>query len=256
MLETAGTDFAVFPSTVLYNEGWMLRILLSVQSEGIKCLPSSFLTGAKWFSEAQIGSPFLPRFRRDPLAENLTHVDAVIGHFDFRSGTKTGLTLTADSKQFVVIEAKMFSPLSRGTKNAPYYDQAARTVACIAWTIEQSNKDVGDFESLAFHVLAPHEQITKGKFSAQMKKKSIYEKVERRIDAYSGDDEKYAELQIWHNDFFIPALELIDLLCISWESAIDAIESVDHESGPVIRNFYDRCLKFNAPASKIQSHNR
>lgn len=251
MLETAGTDLAVFPPTVLYNEGWMLRIILLLLSEGIKCLPSTPLTGAKWFSEAQIGSPFLPRFRRDPLAENLTHIDAVIGHFDFRSETKTGLTLTADSIQFVVIEAKMFSPLSRGTKNAPYYDQAARIVACIAWTIEQSSKAVKDFTSLAFHVLAPYEQIMKGKFSAQMKKKSIYEKVERRIDAYSGDDEKIAELQLWHSDFFIPTLELIDLRCISWESAIDAIGAVDHERGSVIRNFYDRCLKFNAPASKI-----
>lgn len=62
MLEIAHTDAAVFPPTDLYNEGWMLRILLSIQSEGAKCLPFTFQPGAKWFSEALIGSPFLPRF--------------------------------------------------------------------------------------------------------------------------------------------------------------------------------------------------
>jgi len=34
MLELAYTDAAVFPPTILYNKGWMLRILLSLQSEG------------------------------------------------------------------------------------------------------------------------------------------------------------------------------------------------------------------------------
>jgi hypothetical protein len=41
---------------------------------------------------------------------------------------KAGLGLNAGSFQFVVIEAKMFSNLSRGAKNALEYDQAARNV--------------------------------------------------------------------------------------------------------------------------------
>ncbi|MCW4049606.1 MAG: hypothetical protein NWE89_07695 [Candidatus Bathyarchaeota archaeon] len=35
MLELAHTNAAIFPPTILYNEGWMLRILLSLQSEGM-----------------------------------------------------------------------------------------------------------------------------------------------------------------------------------------------------------------------------
>lgn len=245
MLKTAHTDETVFPPTTLYKEGWMLRIILQIQSEGVNCLPFSFLPGARWYSEALIGSPFLrrprARFKRDLLYENYTHLDASVGHFDIRPGTKTGLELRADSTQFVAIEAKMFSNLSKGIKNDPEYDQAARIVACIAWAISQSNRAAEDFESLGFYVIAPREQIKKGKFSVQINKSSIREKVERRIDDYSEDYEKHSELKVWHDDFFIPTLELIDIHCIPWETIIDKIDE------PAIRNFYSRCLKFNIP---------
>ncbi|MCW4049607.1 MAG: hypothetical protein NWE89_07700 [Candidatus Bathyarchaeota archaeon] len=98
--------------------------------------------------------------------------------------------LTADSKQFVIIEAKMFAPLSKGITNAPDYDQAARSVACIAWAIKQANRRAEDFESLGFYVIAPREQIMDDVFSSQVNKFSIKEKVERRIGAYSGDNKK------------------------------------------------------------------
>jgi len=245
MLEMAHTDETVFPPTTLYKEGWMLRIVLSAQSEGVKCLPFTFLPGARWYSEALIGSPFLKRparrFKRDTLYENYTHLDASVGHFDIRPGTKTGLELRPDSKQFVAIEAKMFAPLSKGVTNAPGYDQAARTVACVAWAIEQANRPAEDFESLAFYVIAPKGEIATGKFSKQTSKASIREKVERRIDAYSDDYEKHSELKTWHDDSFIPTLERIDIHCVPWESTVDAIDEPD------VREFYDRCLRFNAP---------
>jgi len=246
LLETAGTDSAVFPPTEIYNEGWMIRILLSVASKGIDCFPFTFFPDAKWSSEAQIISPFLPRFLRDPLAENLTHLDAVIGHYEFRRGTKTGLALTANSEQFIVIEAKMYSLLSKGIQNAPNYDQAARTIACMAWTIEQSSRVIPDFKSLGFFVLAPEEQINNGKFSRQMNKRNIIEKVEHRIESYSDEINKFAKLRNWYENGFLPIVERIDLQCVSWEWVIDNIMSVDSLNGPVIRNFYNQCLKFSA----------
>jgi len=164
----------------------------------------------------------------------------VIGHFGFRPGTKTGLTLTTDSKQFVVIEAKMFSPLSKGTSNAPYYDQAARIMACIAWIISQSHRSVDDFESLGFYVFAPEEQITKGVFKAQFDVSSIRKKVKLRIDDYSGHDKKKnSDLQTWYRDFFTPALGHIDLRPIPWKSMIDKTHD------PAIQSFYDQCRRFN-----------
>ena len=39
------------------------------------------------------------------------------------------LSLTPDARQFVVLEAKLFARFSAGVRNAPYYDQAARTIS-------------------------------------------------------------------------------------------------------------------------------
>jgi hypothetical protein len=240
MLEIAHTDAAVFPPTMIYNEGWMLRIVLSFQFEGVRCLPFSVRPGARWFSEALIASPFLPRRRGDPLAESHTHLDGVIGHFDFYPGTKAGLALWPNVTQFVVAEAKMFSQLSKGTTNAPYYNQAARNVGCIAWAIALSGRTVSDFESLGFYVLAPAEQISSGAFESQIRKSRIKKKIERRICAYSEDSKKSDELKRWHTEFLIPVLDQIDIQSISWEASLDLIDDAS------IHTFYDCCLKFNA----------
>ncbi len=242
MLKMAHTNKTVFPPTVIYNEGWMLRILLSLQSEGTDCFPFAFRSGAQWFSEALIASPFLARSRGDPLAEGYTHLDGAVGHFEFRPDTKAGLTLSADATQLVLLEAKMFSRLSRGITKAKYYDQAARTMGCMAWTIFQSDRSGSDFESLGFYVVAPEEQISRGVFSAQVDKSSIRKKVERRVSAYEEDDH-YGELETWFEAAFLPTLEQTDIRCVSWESAI---EQLDDSS---IREFYQRCLKFNASTS-------
>ena len=97
MLRASDTDDAVLPPTTLYNEGWMLRLILSAGADGVSCLPFSFLPGSRWFSEALLHSPFLSRFRGDSLAETHTHADGVIGHFRFTPTTKTGLELVPDS---------------------------------------------------------------------------------------------------------------------------------------------------------------
>jgi hypothetical protein len=217
MLNAADTDAAVFPPTFLYNEGWMLRLVLSAASDGVSCLPIAFRPGSRWFSEALLYSPFLPRSRTDPLAEKWTHVDGVVGHFRFAPTTKTGLELRADSKQFVAIEAKMYSALSRCTKNAPFYDQAARTVACMATTIERAGKSVDEFESLGFYVFAPTDQIGQGVFSEQMSRSRIVEQVQRRIATYHEDHENLSRLQIWFQDVFDPVIRRIDLQCWPWD---------------------------------------
>jgi len=240
MLELSHTDETVFPSTDLYNEGWMLRLVLSLASEGIDGLPFKFLPGARWFSETLIDSPFHSRFRGDPRAEGQTHLDSAIGHFDFRPGTKAALNIISDATQFVVIEAKMFSALSSRTTNAWGYDQAARTVACMAWAISRSKRAVKDFDSLGFYVVAPIKQIDSGVFSSKIEKDSIREKVSRRVDSYTETD-ALTRLMKWHKDFFLPTLERADISCVTWESVIEKI------GDPAVQSFYDRCLKFNDP---------
>ena len=81
----------------------------------------------------------------------------------------------------------MSSKLSSGTKNAPGYDQAARTVACIAETLKRADIWPQHVERLAFFVAAPQEQIDSGVFGDIVTKDSIRQRVQNRVDAYGGD---------------------------------------------------------------------
>src|SRR5882724_4604265 len=88
LLEAAGTESSWIPATQLYNEGWLLRLLLSAASKGIDCFPFRFQQGARWFSEARLFSAFGARNLGDPDAERTTQADAVVGQFGFAHGTK------------------------------------------------------------------------------------------------------------------------------------------------------------------------
>jgi len=244
MLRTADTDAAVFPPTILYNEGWMLRLILSAGKEGVPCLPFSFLPGSRWFSEALLHSPFLARYHGDELAETHTHADGVVGRFEFSPKTKTGLEIDNDSKQFIVIEAKMYSSLSRGIKKAPFYDQAARTVACMAATVGRDGKPVDEIESIGFYVVAPAEQINRGVFAEQMKPESIVEKVKQRVEAYRKDSEEFSKLQTWFLEVFEPMVRRIDLDCWPWETAVNAIVAAKPAEGSIVKDFYQLCKEY------------
>src|SRR5262245_54519477 len=109
MLRMAAGDGRLFPATILFNEGWLLRLILSwVASAGRTDLPLSFAAGAKWFSEALIPSQFLPRSRSDPLGEGFTHADGVFGHVTIGSAAFADVRLLPSATQLVVTEAKLF----------------------------------------------------------------------------------------------------------------------------------------------------
>ena len=46
-----------------------------------------------------------------------------------------------DARQFVLLEAKLFNRLSSGVKNAPFFDQAARSVACMAEVLRRADRE-------------------------------------------------------------------------------------------------------------------
>ncbi|TFH16915.1 hypothetical protein E4H04_05860 [Candidatus Bathyarchaeota archaeon] len=106
-------EYGVNP-TLIYNEGWMLRLLLHYPHEGVSCFPIPSDAESKWFSEVQLPTAFKARHRGDPLSENRTNVDGVYGHLKIKTGTKSGLLLDKKAKSFVVLEAKMFSPSPPG----------------------------------------------------------------------------------------------------------------------------------------------
>lgn len=235
-----------FPYTTLYNEGWMLRLVVNwFATHSSTGHPLAFDNDCMWYSEARLASPFPSRCRKDRYGESYTHADAVIGHIRIgERGNKTELSLQNNAKIFKVIEAKMFSRLSRGIRNASYYNQAARTVACMAELIERSGCDATQMD-LAFYVLAPSEQIEspgfdKDKFMIPEKIQSV---VKKRCQDY-GEPKKMD----WFDKSFRSVLEHMKVKCLSWEKVLATIRASNDDPG--LSAFYEECLKFNRPANQ------
>ena len=80
----------------------------------------------------------------------------------------------------------MYSPLNVGTKNALGFDQAARTVACMAHTLQLSEVKLADLSRVRFYVVAPESQIQTGAFNGPMNPSSILARIDERISQFSG----------------------------------------------------------------------
>jgi hypothetical protein len=173
------------------------------------------------------------------LAESYTHADGVIGHIRIGEGRKADTSFVPNVKHFVVAEAKMFSRFSKGVKNAPYFNQASRYSACIAELLCGSGRRPSDLKRLGLYVLAPEETIQLGWFEKPSNKADIRQKVERRVQAYEGQKD------LWFSDWFLPALEKMDIGCLSWESILEHIGSVDAGFSMALRDFYFKCVSFN-----------
>jgi hypothetical protein len=239
LLGRCGSEASVLPPTELYNEGWMLRLILDWFDRN-RDLPHalSFLPEARWYSEALLPSRFLPQQRGDKRAESFTHADGVVGHFTIAPGESGEAKLATDTRQFLVTEAKLASGLSSGTKNAPSFDQAARSVACIAHMVGLSGVEPKGLDRLAFYVLAPQGQIDASVFGDLVTKDSILKKVRARVAQYQGPWDS------WFRDTFQPVLERIEVGLLSWESILDCL-SINPETSE-IREFYELCRRFNS----------
>jgi len=247
-----------FPATEVFNEGWMLRLVLdAMQTLNARSHALRFLSGSRWYSEARLGSPFRPRIRKDPLGEGSTNADGVIGHFEMRRSSKAGIELKPDGRQFVVVEAKMFSNLSSRTTYAPGYNQAARNVACMAEALAQSRIPLADFESVGFVLIAP--ELDKrchrdSNLETCLTADSIRSAVDQRIAAYEAQSRREApKLREWERNHFLPLVSRLEeeksLEVLSWEQLIDAVKAANRECGDELFEFYQQCLTF-APIIK------
>lgn len=134
----------------------------------------------------------------------------------------------------------MFSKLSSGVKNANYYNQAARNVACIAEVMRRAEIALNSMKTVGFYVLAPRSRINEDIFAAYMSKDSIRQTVERRVSAYD-DPQKVT----WFQNWFIPLLGLMKIGEIAWEELIDFIAQESASEGEEMRSFYQKCLQHN-----------
>jgi hypothetical protein len=241
LLERSGGPEKNFPPTDLYNEGWMLRLVLDWLSSnsGIDH-DLAFATTDKWYSEALLPSAFPPRVRGDKLAESWTHADGVIGDFVIGADREGDLSLAEGGLRILVTEAKMFSKLSSGVKNASYFNQAARNVACIAEVICRAKISPNSLEKIGFFVIAPESQINDGVFAEHMALESIRSIVSRRVSEY-----QEPKKDRWLEDWFIPTLEKIRIREIPWEELCSLINQYDSAFGAQLDVFYGKCLEFN-----------
>ncbi len=248
MMQSCATKSPVFPPTTIYNEGWLLRLVLDwFSTHPIEGHPLSVTENGRWFSEVLLPTTFTGSGKAARLAETSTHADAVVGHFDVGNKGKADLSLRPDAKHLVVLEAKMFNGLSPGVTNAKYFDQAARTIACIAEVLRCANRPHSDLSHLCFYVLAPQVQIARSVFEKAMSRSSIGRKVKRRVSEYDGKKDK------WYNDWFQPTLQQIEVGTLSWEEIIRTIGEHDSLSAGSIQWFYLQCIGFSELVSKGSS---
>lgn len=240
MLSHSGNAECVMPANALFNKKWMLRLLLDwFASKSHPAHPLSPVVGARWFSDALLATRFVGDGRGDKRAEGFTRADGAVGHFNLGSSGRGDLLLVAKATQFVTIASKLEGALSSGAKNAPYFDQVARTVACMARLLEISKIRPDAMAALSYHVIAPANRISQGVFDKQLDKDSILDKVRHRAEVFG------AVHRSWIASWFEPALERMTISALSWEELISTVRVADKPSGLRLKEFYGQCLKYN-----------
>ena len=252
LLNKCDTPETNFPPTDLYNEGWMLRLVLDWFSAhpGIDH-DLAFTPTDRWYSEALLPSAFLARYVGDILAESRPHADGVIGDFVINTDQEGDLSLAEGASRILVTEAEMFGKLSHGTRNAKYFNQAARTVACIAELLCRAQIPPNKFNAIGFYVLAPATQIQDGVFGQYMSPGIMVDVVKQRVSEYQGPGKEK-----WLTDWFMPTLENIRIREIAWEEIINLIKELDQPFGVELETFYQKCLSFNQKPTNSNSNNR
>jgi hypothetical protein len=143
----------------------------------------------------------------------------------------------------------MFSGLSKGTKRALTFDQAARNIACIAEVLALSNRTAESFDRIGFVILAPKEQIDGGVFSGACETDGIAEKVKARCASYG------TAKQRWFEESFLPLLSRVEPQVLSWEEIIQHVAEADTGAAQDLSEFFDRCLQFNRSRTARASSN-
>jgi hypothetical protein len=137
----------------------------------------------------------------------------------------------------IVIEAKMASGLSAGTKHAPTFNQAARNVACIAHLVARAKLEPAAMQ-LGFVLLAPAERIDQRLFTA-VTKEAICNAVTARAAGFDADADA------WCRDHFQPVAERCAIDVVALETLLANIEAVDASMGHGLVAFYRECLRHN-----------
>ena len=233
ILGSCSTDKTNICPTILYNEGWMTRLLVEISIEAKLKLPHvDFAKIRRWYSEGLLSSPFLARKRRDDLAEGYTHADMALGDLSVDSANRGDISVVGSDGIFGVIEAKMGSPLSQGTKNAPDYNQASRNLVCIAFNTLSTKHNI------FFGVVAPEKKLEEHGIRALVESDTMFSQIAQRFDMYDKDSNIYAL-----KDRVLERARSCMCFVLSYESWIEAL--ADYEVYPALVEFRKQCYRFN-----------
>ncbi|MDR0961232.1 MAG: hypothetical protein LBM62_01540 [Mediterranea sp.] len=217
--------------TIIYNEGWMVRILVAqsmetgitiISSDG-KSLDFKCLQGKNWTSEAQIDSPFVgTRIKK----ERHTRPDIIIGDFDVNWKVGTDILRKSDAQILGIIEAKMNSSLDKGTTYAKEYNQASRNVCCL---LHKNNNQCDTF----FVVVAPENRIKKINFPT-----GGIKDIKKEIEA------RYVTSKLDIDKELTERIDSCNIFCISYEDWIKELEKAEVDI-TLLNEFYQSCLEHN-----------
>jgi hypothetical protein len=230
--------------TELYNEGWMLKLVLKWFSNHKNIeYQISMNENSNWFSEALLPTKFSAINKGDKLAEGYTNADGIYGNFQIGNKGKGDVVLTEDAKQFVVVEAKMYSRYSGYVSNAPKYNQAARNVACMCYLVNRTNLTLDD---IGFYTFLPIEQIkNENTFEQYSEINHIKQTVLSRVNLYQGRKD-YDDKKTWYDNNFLSFCDRVKIKLISWEEIIALISRNDDTYATGLSEFYSLCKKYNS----------
>ena len=230
--------FTNIKPTEIYNEGWMTRLLVYYSmKEKVKLKEIEFSNKVNWTSEALLSSPFVGVSN---FKEGYTHADIALGNFKVeykQHGKGSGkIILNENAEVFGVIEAKMGSNLSAFTTNASDYNQASRTVACIA------HNTVNDCKTFFYVVLPETKAVKKNRkgisLSDLLNEKKIITQIQNRFKHHNENN----DLKLKDSDIISKVQKcVVDI--ITYEEWIDLF--TDKKIKNTLNEFYDKCKKWN-----------
>lgn len=185
-----------------------------------------------WCSEALMSSPFLAQQRGEKRAEGFTHADVVFGDLSVDFATRGEICVPDAAKLFGVIEVKMASKLSSGTTHAPNYNQASRTLACIAHKTMQTNADT------VLLVAAPENKIQRNKLRRDTDMGLMLSQIRSRFETFADVREV-----VQNRERILEKAERCTVKVISYEEWLDAFPVGEHKS--LLVDFYAKTRRFN-----------
>jgi hypothetical protein len=243
------SEIEYFKPTLLYCEGWLLRLILFWfdRNKNINHKIKLF-DNSTWYSEGSLPT-FFQRKKGFQYSEGVTYCDAVYGNIELEPNSYK-ISLTDNCKQFVVIEAKMYSKFSSGTSNVKDdYDQASRIVCCMCNLL--SSKNIDDLTNIAFYTIIPKVRPNDtnyekhiDSFRESLQGEKITKAIEGRIKAYTVPHNKKSNTG-WYNNTLIPFIEKLKIELLFWEDIIEFIEKHDKEYGNELNKFYEKCIGCN-----------